>query len=74
VGSFSIVPIGTYAASANFHQLRDTTRAHAAKLYARAYADARERASAQTGLPLRSFPRSSPYTLEQTLDSKFLPG
>jgi hypothetical protein len=25
VGSFSILPIGTYAASANFHQLRDTT-------------------------------------------------
>jgi hypothetical protein len=25
VGSFSIVPIGTYAASTNFHQLRDTT-------------------------------------------------
>jgi hypothetical protein len=27
VGSFSILPIGTYAASANFHQLRDTTLA-----------------------------------------------
>jgi hypothetical protein len=25
VGSFSILPIGTYATSANFHQLRDTT-------------------------------------------------
>jgi hypothetical protein len=25
VGSFSILPIGTYAASTNFHQLRDTT-------------------------------------------------
>jgi hypothetical protein len=25
VGSFSILPIGTYAASANFHQPRDTT-------------------------------------------------
>jgi hypothetical protein len=25
VGSFSIVPIGTYAASTNFHHLRDTT-------------------------------------------------
>jgi len=49
-------------------------RTHATKVYARAYADARERASAQTGLPLRSFPRSAPYTLEQTLDPKFLPG
>ena len=46
-------------------------RTHATKVYARA---ARERASAQTGLPLRSFPRSTPYTLEQTLDPKFLPG
>jgi predicted NACHT family NTPase len=27
VGSLSIVPIGTYAASANFHQPRDTTKA-----------------------------------------------
>ena len=25
MGSFSIVPIGTYAASTNFHQPRDTT-------------------------------------------------
>jgi Domain of unknown function DUF29 len=49
-------------------------RPHAAEVFARAYADARERASAETGLPLRSFPRSSNYTLEQTLDPKFLPG
>jgi hypothetical protein len=46
-------------------------RPHAAEVFARAYADARERASAETGLPLRSFPRSSNYTLEQT-DPKFL--
>ena len=48
-------------------------RPHAAQVFASAYADARERASAETGLPLRSFPRSSPFTLEQTLDPKFLP-
>jgi hypothetical protein len=30
VGSFSIVPIGTYAASTNFHHLRDTTLVSAA--------------------------------------------
>jgi Domain of unknown function DUF29 len=48
-------------------------RPHAAEVFARAYADAREQASAETGLPLRSFPKSSPYTLEQTLDPKFLP-
>ena len=49
-------------------------RPHAAKMFTRAYADARERASAETGLPQRSFPKSSPYTLERTLDSNFLPG
>ena len=48
-------------------------RPYAAEVFARAYADAREQASAETGLPLRSFPRSSPYTLEQILDSEFLP-
>jgi hypothetical protein len=47
-------------------------RPHAAEVFARAYADARERASAESGLPIRSFPRSSTYTLEQTLDPKFL--
>jgi hypothetical protein len=48
-------------------------RAHAAEVFASAYADAREQASVETGLPLRTFPSSSPYTLEQTLDPKFLP-
>lgn len=48
-------------------------RAHATQVFASAYADAREQASAETGLPLRTFPKSSPYTLEQTLDPKFLP-
>jgi Domain of unknown function DUF29 len=48
-------------------------RPYAAEVFARAYGDAREQASAETGLPLRSFPRSCPYTLEQTLDARFLP-
>jgi hypothetical protein len=48
-------------------------RPHAAEVFARGYADARERASAETELPVRSFPKSSPYTLEQTLDPQFLP-
>jgi hypothetical protein len=46
---------------------------HAAEVFASAYADAREQASAETGLPLRAFPESSPYTLEQALDTGFLP-
>ena len=48
-------------------------RPYAAEVFARAYADAREQVSAETGLPLRSFARSNPYTLEQILNSKFLP-
>jgi hypothetical protein len=48
-------------------------RPHATQVFARAYADAREQASAEARLPIRAFPKSSPYTLEQTLDPKFLP-
>jgi hypothetical protein len=48
-------------------------RPYAADVFGRAYADAREQASAETGLPVRTFPSSSPFTLEQTLDPKFLP-
>ena len=33
MGSFSIVPIGTYAASTNFHQPRDTTPGFEVDLY-----------------------------------------
>lgn len=46
---------------------------HAAEVFARASAHDREQASAETALPLGVFPRSSPYTLEQTLDPEFLP-
>jgi hypothetical protein len=48
-------------------------RPYAAEVFARAYGDAREQASAETGLPLRSFPRSCPHTLDQALDARFLP-
>jgi hypothetical protein len=48
-------------------------RPHAAEVFKRAYADAREQASTETGLPLPRFPKSNPYTLEQTLDPGFLP-
>ena len=37
------------------------------------YADAREQASAETGLAAANFPDESPYTLEQALDPRFLP-
>jgi len=46
---------------------------HAEAVFAKAYADARTRALAETGLPTRRLPRTSPYTLEQALDLDFLP-
>ena len=38
-----------------------------------AHTDARARAITQTGLSERAFQRTSPYTLEQALDPRFLP-
>jgi hypothetical protein len=48
-------------------------REHASEVFSEAYEDAREQASAESGLPLRQFPRTSPFTLAQVLDPKFLP-
>jgi Domain of unknown function DUF29 len=42
-------------------------------VFERCYRAAREQAAAETGLPKSRFPEASPYTLEQTLDSDFLP-
>lgn len=49
-------------------------RGHLEAVFARAYADARTRATVETGLPESRFPETSPYSLEQALDPKFLPG
>ena len=48
-------------------------RGYASEIFHEAYEDAREQASVESGLPLRALPKASPYTLEQTLDSKYLP-
>jgi Domain of unknown function DUF29 len=48
-------------------------RRYARDVFVEAYADARARASAETGLRERTFPQDPPYTLEQTLDPEFLP-
>jgi hypothetical protein len=48
-------------------------RGHLEAVLPDAYADARARAITQTGMPDGAFPRTSPYTLEQTLDPEFLP-
>ena len=47
-------------------------RGYAREVFDEAYGDARERARAETGVPGRSFPSSSPYTLEEALDPEFL--
>jgi Domain of unknown function DUF29 len=48
-------------------------RPHAREVYAESYADGREQAAAETGLPLATFPADPPFTLEQALDPQFLP-
>jgi hypothetical protein len=48
-------------------------RGHAVAAFEEAYADAREQASAEAGLPVETFPERSPYTLEQALDPRFWP-
>jgi hypothetical protein len=48
-------------------------RGYAKDVFVEAYADARVRAGAETGLPEGAFPEISPYSLEQTLDPEFLP-
>jgi hypothetical protein len=48
-------------------------RGHAVAVLAEAYADAREQASAETGVPVATFPEQCPYTLDQALDPRFLP-
>ena len=43
-------------------------------LTTRSYEISALRASGETGLPLNAFPPACPYTIEQILDSDFLPG
>jgi hypothetical protein len=52
---------------------RGVLRKHAEAVLADAYADARERAGAETGLPAGAFPDACPYSLEQLLSSEFPP-
>jgi hypothetical protein len=54
-------------------RISPSLRGYARDVYVEAYADARARASAETGLSEDTFPRTSPYSLEQTLDPDFLP-
>jgi hypothetical protein len=50
---------------------RGVLRNHAEAVLAGAYAEAVERAAAETGLPADSFPRECPYSLEQLLRADF---
>jgi hypothetical protein len=43
------------------------------ELFTKAYRGARLEAAAETGLPLRTFPESCPFTLEQAMDEGFWP-
>lgn len=51
---------------------RGVLRNHAEAVLPEAYADAVERAGAETGLSVRTFPASCPYTLDQLLSPDIL--
>ena len=44
------------------------------EVFERCYRAARQRAAAQTGLPISRFPEATPYTVDQVLDPDFIPG
>jgi hypothetical protein len=50
---------------------RGVLRNHAEAILSSAYAEAVERAAAETGMTAESFPAESPYTLEQLLAPEF---
>lgn len=54
------------------HASRGVLRNHAEAVLADAYAEAIERAAAETGLAVDSFPNTCSYSLEQLLSSDFL--
>ena len=43
------------------------------EVFAECYANAREQAADETGLPLETFPSDCPYSSEQSLNSDYLP-
>jgi hypothetical protein len=44
------------------------------EVFAECYSDAVEQASAETELPMETFPQACPYSAAEVLDSSFLPG
>jgi hypothetical protein len=44
-----------------------------ASAFAKAYDNARKLASAETGLPIRTFPEASPFSLEDAMNEDFFP-
>ena len=44
-----------------------------ARAFAKAYRNARELATAETGLPIETFPEASPFTLDQAISKDFWP-
>lgn len=46
---------------------------HGKSNFAKVYQKAREIASAETELPLSSFPEEQPFSFEETVDEKYLP-
>jgi hypothetical protein len=58
---------------ANIRDPNPSLAARHAQLVPRAYAQACQLASAETGLPRATFPESCPWTLAEILDDDFFP-
>ncbi len=43
------------------------------EVFAKCYSKARKKASLETGLPINTFPIESPFSIEETLNTDFLP-
>jgi hypothetical protein len=54
-------------------QQSPSLRRHAEAEFDECYRDAKAQAAIETGLPLRAFPESPPFSLDQALDPEFLP-
>ena len=56
-----------------FQDSPSLAKSYAPEVFGNIYEDARQDASDETGLNVKTFPETSPYTLEQTLDEDFFP-
>lgn len=54
-------------------ELSPSLKPYLEEIFSKCYSKARKKAALETGLPIDSFPKNSPFTLEETLDVDYLP-